>query len=171
MQVLQMPSGYWVKPIGIAVLILDMLKGYAAVSLVLLQDEFESGTESWMIFRIGLGLMAILGHIFPLFAGFRGGKGVATMTGIGLAIHPFSALASMGVYLLVFFVTRISALGSLVAALSYPFWIIWVFKTEYLSLKIFSLIVVLLVLITHRSNIMRLLRGEEKSLFRKIRSR
>ena len=77
-----------------------------------------------MIFRIGLGLLAILGHIFPVFADFRGGKGVATMAGVGLALHPFSALASMGVYLLVFLFTRISALGSLVAVLCYPVWII-----------------------------------------------
>jgi len=155
------------KPIGITVLILDMLKGYAAVNLVFLQNEFEPHTELWMIFRIGLGLVAILGHIFPVFAGFRGGKGVATMTGIGLAVQAFSTLAAMGVYLLVFLGFRISALGSLLAALSYPIWLIWIFKTEYLSLKIFSIFVVVLVLITHRSNIKRLLQGEEKSLFRK----
>lgn len=155
------------KPIGITVLILDMLKGYAAVNLVFLQNEFEPHTELWMIFRIGLGLVAILGHIFPVFAGFRGGKGVATMTGIGLAVQAFSTLAAMGVYLLVFLGFRISALGSLLAAISYPIWVIWIFKTEYLSLKIFSVFVVVLVLITHRSNIKRLLQGEEKSLFRK----
>ena len=155
------------KPIGITVLILDMLKGYAAVNLVFLQNEFEPHTELWMILRIGLGLVAILGHIFPVFAGFRGGKGVATMTGIGLAVQAFSTLAAMGVYLLVFLGFRISALGSLMAALSYPIWLIWIFKTEYLSLKIFSIFVVVLVLITHRSNIKRLLQGEEKSLFRK----
>ena len=155
------------KPIGITVLILDMLKGYAAVNLVFLQSEFEPFTELWMIFRIGLGLVAILGHIFPVFAGFRGGKGVATMTGIGLAVQAFSTLAAMGVYLLVFLGFRISALGSLLAALSYPIWVIWIFKTEYLSLKIFSIFVVVLVLITHRANIKRLLQGEEKSLFRK----
>ncbi len=155
------------KPIGITVLILDMLKGYAAVNLVFLQNEFEPHTELWMIFRIGLGLVAILGHVFPVLAGFRGGKGVATMTGIGLAVQAFSSLAAMGVYLLVFLGFRISALGSLLAALSYPIWVIWIFKTEYLSLKIFSIFVVVLVLITHRSNIKRLLQGEEKSLFRK----
>ena len=155
------------KPIGSVVLILDMLKGFAAVNLVFLQDEFIAHTEVWMIFRIGLGLMAILGHVFPVFAGFRGGKGVATMTGIGLALQPFSTLASMGVYLLAFLLTRISALGSLMAALSYPIWIIWVFHTEYLSLKLFSLFVVLLVLVTHRSNIQRLIQGKEKSLFSK----
>lgn len=155
------------KPIGIVVLVLDMLKGYAAVNLAGLQDIFVPGNESWMIFRIGLGLAAILGHVFPVFVGFKGGKGVATMTGIGLAVQASSSLAAMGVYLLVFLGFKISALGSLLAALSYPIWVIWVFKTEYLSLKVFSLLVVALVLITHRSNIRRLLKGEEKSLFRK----
>lgn len=155
------------KPIGTVVLILDMLKGFLAVNLVLLQHEIDPGSEAWMLLKIGLGLLAVAGHIFPVFAGFRGGKGVATITGIALALHPFAALAAMGIYLLVFLVTRISALGSLLAVLTYPVWIIWVFRSEYLSIRIFSLVVVVLVLITHRSNILRLVRGEEKSLFRK----
>ena len=155
------------KPIGSAVLLLDMLKGYLAVSLALLQAEIAPGSEAWMILKIGLGLVAVLGHIFPLFAGFRGGKGVATITGVALAIHPFAALAAMGIYLLAFLITRISALGSLTAVLTYPIWIILIFKSEFLTVRIFSLVVVVLVLITHRSNILRLARGQEKSLFRK----
>lgn len=154
------------KPIGTLVLILDMLKGYLAVYLAVFQEVIEPGTELWMVFRIGLGLVAITGHIFPVFAGFRGGKGVAAMAGIGLALHPFSALAAMGVYLIVFLVSRISALGSLLAVLSYPIWVILVFKTDYLAMKIFSLLVVVLVFITHRSNIRRLIKKEEKSLFK-----
>ncbi len=155
------------KPIGSVVLVLDMLKGFLAVNLVLLQHELVPGSEAWMILKIGLGLLAVVGHIFPVFAGFRGGKGVATITGVALAIHPLAALAAMGIYLLVFLLTRISAMGSLTAVLTYPIWINWVFKSEYLTIRIFSLVVVLLVLITHRSNILRLVRGEEKSLFRK----
>ena len=155
------------KPIGTIVLLLDMLKGFLAVNLTLLQHEIAPDTEVWMILKIGLGLLAVVGHIFPVFAGFRGGKGVATITGVALAIHPFAALAAMGVYLLVFLLTRISAMGSLTAVLTYPVWIIWVFQSEYLTIRIFSLLVVVLVLITHRSNILRLARGEEKSLFRK----
>ncbi|MCD4710595.1 MAG: glycerol-3-phosphate 1-O-acyltransferase PlsY [Bacteroidales bacterium] len=155
------------KPIGSAVLVLDMLKGFLAVNLTLLQNEVTPGSEGWMMLKIGLGLLAVVGHIFPVFAGFRGGKGVATITGVGLAIHPFAALAAMGIYLLVFLVTRISALGSLVAVLTYPVWIILVFRSEYLTIRIFSLLVVVLVLITHRSNILRLVQREEKSLFRK----
>ena len=155
------------KPIGSVVLLLDMLKGFLAVNLVQLQHEITPDTETWMILKIGLGLLAVVGHIFPVFAGFRGGKGVATITGVALAIHPFAAMAAMGVYLLVFLLTRISAMGSLSAVLTYPVWIIWVFQSEYLTIRIFSLVVVVLVLITHRSNILRLARGEEKSLFRK----
>ena len=155
------------KPIGSVVLLLDMLKGFLAVNLALLQHEIAPATEAWMILKIGLGLLAVVGHIFPVLAGFRGGKGVATITGVALAIHPFAALAAMGIYLLVFLLTRISALGSLIAVLTYPIWIIWVFQSEYLAIRIFSLLVVVLVLITHRSNILRLARGEEKSLFRK----
>jgi glycerol-3-phosphate acyltransferase PlsY len=155
------------KGIGSFVLLLDMLKGFLAVNLALLQTEIQGGTEAWMILRIGLGLLAVLGHIFPVFAAFRGGKGVATLTGIALALHPYAALAAMGIYLLVFLFTRISALGSLSAVFSYPLWIFLVFRTDYLSLKIFSLAVLILVLITHRSNILRLLQGEEKSLFRR----
>lgn len=155
------------KGIGTAVLLLDMLKGFLAVNMALLQNEISPGSEVWMVLRIGLGLVAVTGHIFPLFAGFRGGKGVATVTGVALALHPFGALAAMGVYLLVFLLTRISALGSLLAVLTYLVWIIWVLRSEYLAIRIFSMVVLVLVLITHRSNILRLVRGEEKSLFRK----
>jgi glycerol-3-phosphate acyltransferase PlsY len=155
------------KPIGIAVLVLDMAKGYLAVNLAVLQHELSPGSEAWIILRIGLGLLAVVGHIFPVFAGFKGGKGVASITGVALALHPYAALVAMGVYLLVFMITRISALGSLIAVLTYPIWIILVFRSDFLSLRIFSLVVVLLVMITHRSNILRLVRGEEKSLFRK----
>jgi glycerol-3-phosphate acyltransferase PlsY len=155
------------KPIGITVLLLDMLKGFLAVNLSYFQQLMDAGTEAWMLLRIGLGLVAVLGHIFPLFAGFRGGKGVAAITGAALAIHPLAALAAMGIYLLVFLFFRISALGSLTAVISYPCWVFWVFPSEFLTVKIFSLVVLALVLLTHRSNIRRLLRGEEKVLFKK----
>ncbi|MEZ5072647.1 MAG: glycerol-3-phosphate 1-O-acyltransferase PlsY [Bacteroidales bacterium] len=153
-------------PIGIAVLLLDMGKGYLAVSLVRIQDLWLPGSEGYDLFRIGLGLVAVLGHIFPVFARFRGGKGVATLAGIGLALNLPAAGAAFLVYGLVFYLSRLSALGSLIAVTSYPFWMILVFPAESLALRVFSVAVPLLVYYTHRANIGRLIRGEENRVFR-----
>jgi len=155
------------KPIGIIVLIVDMGKGLLAVSLSFLQTEMATGSESLMILRIGLGMLAVIGHIYPVLAGFKGGKGVATMAGVGLALNPLVVLAAMGVYLLVFLISRVSALGSLIAAISYPVWMIFVFHTDYRSLQIFSIVVPILVIFTHRSNISRLLKGNENRMRQK----
>lgn len=155
------------KPIGIVVLILDMLKGFLAVKLIVSQQELAAGSEAWMLLSIALGILAVVGHIFPVFANFKGGKGVATVTGVGLALFPQAVLAAMAVYLVVFLIGKISALASLSAAFSYPLWIWFVFDHDSMVLKWFSLGVLLLVLITHRSNIKRLLKGEEGALFRK----
>lgn len=149
------------KPIGTAVLLADMIKGALAVMLSNLQEVFPEGADGWMVLRIGLGVAAVTGHIFPVFAGFRGGKGVATLAGIGLALYPYPALSALGIYLAVFLIWRISALASLAAVVSYPLWVILVFPTESLSLKVFSVVVLLLVLLTHRKNIARLVRREE----------
>jgi glycerol-3-phosphate acyltransferase PlsY len=155
------------KPIGILVLALDMGKGLLAVSLSHFQEIVLPDSEGWDLLRIGLGVLAVVGHIFPVFAGFRGGKGVATIAGIGLALHPLAALAAMGVYLGVFLVSKVSALGSLSAVFSYPLWMILVFQSDSLSLRIFSLFVPILVILTHRSNISRLIKGQENKVFKK----
>ena len=154
------------KPIGIAVLAMDILKGFLAVNLSHVQDAILPDSEAWMILRIALGFLAVAGHIFPVFAGFDGGKGVATMAGVGLAIHPYAALAAMGIYLLVFLVIRLSALGSLTAVISYPVWVILVFQSEYKAIWVFSVAVPILIFITHRSNIARLIRGKEKTILK-----
>ena len=154
------------KPIGIAVLAMDILKGFLAVNLSHVQDAILPDSEAWMILRIALGFLAVAGHIFPVFAGFDGGKGVATMAGVGLAIHPYAALAAMGIYLLVFLIFRLSALGSLTAVISYPVWVILVFQSEYKAIWVFSMAVPILIFITHRSNITRLIRGKEKPILK-----
>ncbi len=155
------------KPIGIAVLILDMGKGFLAVQTIHFQDHFETGSSGWILLSIVLGLMAVTGHIFPVFARFRGGKGVATVAGAGLAIHPWAALSAMGVYLVVFLLTRLSALGSLIAALSYPVWMILVYRSDSVVLHLFSVAVPLLIIITHRSNIRQLIGGSKSGSNRK----
>ena len=155
------------KPIGTLVLALDMGKGILAVSLSRFQEAVLPDSEGWVLLRIGLGVLAVTGHIFPLFAGFRGGKGVATIAGVGLVLHPLAALTAMGVYLVVFLVSKVSALGSLSAVISYPVWMILVFQSDFLALRIFSVLVPILVFLTHRANISRLIKGQENKVFKK----
>lgn len=158
---------------GIPVLILDMLKGWLAVSLSGFQDVLPEGDEYWMLLRIGLGILAVTGHIYPVFAGFRGGKGVATIAGVGLALHPYATLLSLAVFILVLLLLRYVSVASVSAGISFPLWAIVFPGTPYLSMKIFALLVSVLLIYTHRSNIRRLIRGEEKKagfLFRGSRN-
>jgi len=139
-----------------------MFKGWMAVYYARLFHSFEAGSQNLESFGIFLGALAVAGHIFPVYAGFRGGKGVATVFGALLAIHPFATLAAGGSFIVAVAITRIISVGSMVAGISFPIWIILVFKTDNPVLLGFSLIVALGLLATHHQNIGRLLRGEEK---------
>jgi acyl phosphate:glycerol-3-phosphate acyltransferase len=148
------------KKAGIPVLLIDIFKGWISVNMAYLTD-YNPGSEQFVNFQLVLGIAALLGHIFPVYAGFRGGKGIATLLGIILAVHPLAALISMAVFVVVLLVSRYVSLGSMIAAISFPVIIIVVFKTAIPSLVIFSLIIAVLVLITHQKNIERLIRKEE----------
>jgi acyl phosphate:glycerol-3-phosphate acyltransferase len=155
---------------GIPVLLLDILKGWLAVKLIYLTNYYIPATGDYINFQLLLGLAAIMGHIFPVFAGFRGGKGVATLIGVILAIDPISTLICIGVFMLTLLITKYVSLSSMIAGLSFPVLVIVVFKTTTPSLIIFSLIVFVLLLFTHQKNIERLARNEEKKanfLFRR----
>lgn len=149
------------KKAGIPVLIIDCFKGFGAVSLVYFFAEEPISTDEFVNYQLGLGIAAVVGHIFPVFAGFRGGKGIATLLGIMLAIHHEGALLSMLIFLVVFAITRFVSLGSMTAALCFPFIIVLVYKTTVPSLIVFSMFIAILVLITHQKNIERLIRREE----------
>ncbi|MEX0987274.1 MAG: glycerol-3-phosphate 1-O-acyltransferase PlsY [Bacteroidales bacterium] len=146
---------------GVPVLVLDMLKGWFAVMLGNYQQLFIREDESFMILGIGLGVVAVLGHIFPVLAGFRGGKGVATIAGVCFALHPLATVSALGVFILVLLVWKYVSLGSMVAGLSFPVWIISVYGSAHRSLWIFSIVAAILLVVTHRRNIYRLSRGEE----------
>ena len=111
-----------------------------------------------------LGIAAILGHIFPVYVGFRGGKGVATLFGLVLAINPEPTLLCIGVFVISLIITKYVSLSSMIAAFNFPIMVIFVFKTTTPSLVLFSLILVVLLLFTHQKNIERLLRKEEKKV-------
>lgn len=154
---------------GIPVLIIDMLKGFAAVKLIQFSTINPLQNEEFILMQLILGVAAVMGHIFPVFAGFKGGKGVATLAGFVLAIHPLAALLSLAVFIVVLLLTRFVSLGSLSAGFAFPAFIIFAFNTEELSLIIFSLLVAVLLVLTHRKNISRLFRGNESkaNLFKK----
>ena len=146
--------------VGFSVLILDALKGFAAVKLVGLVPAYHDLTG----FAIVLGIVSVIGHIFPIFAHFRGGKGIATLWGMIIAIHPEAALVAIFTFTLAFVVFRIVSLSSILAAFSFPVWLIFRFHETSNSLILFSFSVVLLVLITHQKNIERMLNGDEKKI-------
>lgn len=147
---------------GIPVLLTDMLKGWFAVYLVHFQGVIEPGTEAWMLVAIILGVLAVVGHIFPVFAGFRGGKGVATIAGVCISLHPLATVSALGVFILVLIIWKYVSLGSISAGISFPAWVILVYNSQYLSMVIFSAVAAVLLIVTHRPNIKRLLKGEEK---------
>jgi len=151
---------------ALPVFFLDISKGILAVCLVFITD-FEPETNSFVGFQIGLGFAAIVGHIFPLFAHFRGGKGVATLSGVILAIHPYAALICLTLFLICFFATRYISVGSIVAATCFPclvnsMFALWLQPQETLTLKIFSIAIAAIIWITHTKNIVRLFQGTEE---------
>lgn len=151
------------KKAGVPVLILDVLKGFLAVTLAYF-SSFKHGSEAFVNFQLVLGIASLVGHIFPIFAGFRGGKGVATLLGIVLAVQPEAAACSMLVFLGMLLLFRYVSLASMTAGLVYPIVVIAIFKTEYISLITFSILVSVMLIITHKRNIDRLLKKQESKV-------
>lgn len=147
------------KKAGISVLVLDMLKGFAAVNLSWLSD-YSPASNEWHGIRASMAVASILGHIFPLFAGFRGGKGVATMTGTLLALNPAAAAIAVIFFSLMLWFTRYVSLSSMITALMLPV-IFGAWFGSGAAFSLYSFAVAAIILVTHRKNIKRLLRGEE----------
>ncbi len=155
---------------GLPVLLLDIMKGFLAVKMIYLTFYYIPETGEYISFQLLLGLAVIIGHIFPVFANFKGGKGVATLIGVILAIDPVSMLICIGVFMITLIITKYVSLSSMIAGLSFPILVIVVFNTTTSSLVIFSLIVFVLLLFTHQKNIERLLNNQESKanfLFKK----
>lgn len=149
------------KKTGSLVLFLDAVKGITAVSLVHLLGNVTPGSERFINLQLLFGIMAVVGHIFPIFASFKGGKGIATLLGMVIGIHYLLALACIGLFLTVLFLTRYVSLSSILATLSFPLFAIFVFKQDEPLLIAFGVCASLLVILTHQKNIKKLLNGEE----------
>lgn len=151
---------------GISVFLFDFMKGVGAVSLVYLAPVSHN-SEAFVQWQIVFGLCAFIGHLFPLFFQFRGGKGVAVLAGAMFAIHPWGALMSIILFGVMLGITRYTSVSVLCAAASYPLFVnllfgLWLDPQIPYTIRIFSVVVALMLPLTHISNIKRLLQGKEK---------
>ena len=149
--------------VGVPVLLLDIAKGVFAARLSYLDTLTNNGLDQVEMSLI-FGVAAVLGHLFPVFARFKGGKGVATFFGVLLGAHPASALISVGIFALVFFLFRYVSLASISAALLYPVQIILIYNFDADLMIGFSLLIPVVVCATHAKNISRLLSGTENRI-------
>jgi len=149
---------------GVIVLLLDAFKGVAAVSLGWLVKDYFFSLSMFSIFQLSLGLFALLGHVYPVFAGFRGGKGIATLAGIVGVLFPGAVLICLLVFVALFIPTRYVSVGSMAAALAFPVAVIWITGPATPPEIVFSLLVAVFVPYTHRKNIKRLLKGTENKI-------
>jgi acyl phosphate:glycerol-3-phosphate acyltransferase len=149
---------------GTFVMIVDMIKAIVAVKLVFfLPYAFVS--ELYLVnMQLGLGLAAVLGHIFPIWANFRGGKGVASLFGMVLGIQPNVALCCVAIFILVLYLTRWVSLSSILASIAFPVFILVIFNEPEHLYRIFAITVAMLVLLTHQKNITRILKGSESKV-------
>jgi glycerol-3-phosphate acyltransferase PlsY len=152
------------KP-GILVLTVDVLKGLVAVLLPQFLLNSTLDYNDLVNIKIISAITVILGHVFPLFAGFKGGKGVATSLGVIFALHPPAALICLGIFLVVFLVFHFVSLGAIVTAVSFPLLIIVLFKEKSIPLNVFAIVIGVAVVITHKKNIIRLIEGCENKMY------
>lgn len=152
------------KKTAVVVLLVDMLKGMAAVALSMMADTSSLSDGWFVVYRFGLGMAALLGHVFPVYAGFRGGKGIATLTGIVIVLFPSVMMICLAVFLMAFLLTRYVSVGSMLAALAFPLAMLAMPGTPLLPELIFALVVAVFVPLTHLKNIKRLIRGEENKI-------
>lgn len=160
---------------GIAVMVIDILKGWTATNLAFFIGPSITGPQDaaqFMNYQLALGVVAVVGHLFPIFAGFRGGKGVATLFGMVLAVHFPAAMVCVTVFLITLIISNYVSLSSIFAGFSFPFSIVFLFHTPVKSVLLFSICICVLILVTHQKNIERLLKGRENKiyLFRKKNS-
>jgi len=150
------------KP-GVIVLLIDVLKGIGSLLIPLVIFGFDN--QRLIDHQIICSLGVIIGHLFPLYAGFRGGKGVATSLGVIIAIQPRAALICMAVFLIVFLISNYVSLGAIITSFCFPIQVIFFSSEKSMSLIIFSIVIALVVIFAHRKNIGRIISGTESKMY------
>lgn len=149
------------KKAGIAVLLIDVIKGLTAASLVRYLGFVEPQTVRFVNLQLLFGLSSVLGHIFPIYANFKGGKGIATLLGMVIGIHYLSALVCIMLFVVILFSTRYVSLSSILAAVAFPLIAIVIYKNEEPFFIAFGIAAAIMVVLTHQKNIVRLVAGNE----------
>lgn len=149
---------------GSFVMLVDVTKGVIATSLYILIPFYLTNELARTNFMIALGMAAVLGHILPIFANFRGGKGVATLLGMALAIQPIVALLCLVVFLITLLSTRFVSLSSMFAGVAFMVLILFIFNEKETIYRLFAIIVAMMVVVTHQKNISRLIKGTENKV-------
>ncbi len=146
---------------------LDFLKGFVAVTVIeLLQYDELIGPNDIINLKIAAVVAAVLGHIFPIFAGFRGGKGVATLVGAVTGIYPPAILLCFGVWIVVLMISHYVSLSSMIAGCCFPvFTLISPKVNGSVPFAVFSFAIAVLLIVTHRKNIKRLREGTESKIY------
>jgi acyl phosphate:glycerol-3-phosphate acyltransferase len=147
------------KRAGIFVLLIDVLKGFLAIKFASILSQ-NTDNQPVELISVLLGGAVVVGHIFPVFAQFKGGKGVATALGVILAVNPLMALGSIILFILIVFLTRYVSLGSMLGGLSFPI-LMLIFQNKNPIYIYFGFGLAILLMITHRENIKKLLSGTE----------
>ncbi len=151
------------KKAGVPVLIIDILKGSAATLLAYV-SPFVVDTNEFVNLQLVLGIAALVGHVFPVFAGFRGGKGVATILGIVICLTPITSVLVLIVFLAVLMVSKYVSLSSMLAGVSFPIFLNLILKNHNQTLLVFSVFVAVMLMVTHKKNIVKLFKRQESKV-------
>jgi acyl phosphate:glycerol-3-phosphate acyltransferase len=149
---------------GVPVLLIDVLKGLVAVLLVDPITNLPHDEPLRAYTLLAASVAVVLGHTFPIWAGFRGGKGVATLLGVGFGLFPQAALVALLIFIAVFAATRYVSLGSLSAGISFPFVVFFIFPANHWIFYALAVAVAVFLPLTHRKNIVRLIQGKENKI-------
>ena len=150
--------------LGVTTLILDALKGYAAVAFAIVVSHREAAIDAGLAAALA-ALCAILGHVFPVWLKFRGGKGVATGVGAFLGLAPRAVLVVLAIFLIIVAISRYVSLGSMVASALFPILAYFLYRgTSSVADLLVMFAASLLIILKHKANIRRLLNGTENRL-------
>ena len=151
---------------GIFVMALDIFKGLTAVTLATVWMQLGFIAESQIVlFKLAFGISAVIGHIFPIYVGFKGGKGVATLLGMVLGINPVVAAICIAVFMIVLLLTKYVSLSSILGTLTFPVMLLITdIEPNDLLLIICGFTFFVVVLFTHKKNVHRILNGMENKV-------